>query len=119
MLDNEHQETQDLLRKSTRPVAPAGLEERILLDIAAIADERAKKRTALANLLRFTAISLVLVAIGQSFLPGGVTKTVVETAKQITENPGGKIAWVWKNTYFIVPLLALGILSKIVRSKAG
>ena len=119
MMDKEHEATRDLLLKSTTAATPAGLEDRVLLSLAAEVDRRVKKRAALSGLLKYTAIGLLVIAIAQSLLPGGTAKTLAQSAEQLTENPGGKIVWLLKNTYFVVPLLALYIFSKIYRLKAG
>lgn len=118
MLDNEHEGTRSLLRKSTTTPAPAGLEDRVMLSIAAEVDKRAKSRAALSGLLKCVAIGLVVIAIAQSFLPGGSAKTIVAEASKITEQPGVKVMWFLQNTYFLIPLLGVWLFTKIYRLKA-
>ena len=119
MLDKEQEGTRNLLRKSTIAGAPAGLEDRVLLKIAEIADEKAKMRANSAGLLKFIAIGLVLIAIGQSFFPGGSAKAVIATADQIVEHPGEKLGWLMENAYLLIPLFAVFVFSKLYRLKAG
>ena len=119
MINNEHEGTRNLLRKSL-PVtgAPAGLEVRVMESVLAIEEKKAKKRAALSGLLRFTSIGLVLIAIGQCFFPKNSTRTFVAAAGQATQNPAGKMSWLIHNVYFLIPLLVLFLVSKIVRLKA-
>ena len=118
MLDNEHQGTQGLLRKSSTPVPPAELQDRVMLSVLEIADKRAKKRAAFSGLLRLAAILLLLSAVGKACLPATANNHLVSKAvQQITENPGGKIAWLLENTYLVIPLIVLYVFSLIVRIK--
>jgi hypothetical protein len=118
MMDNEYERTRDLLRRSSIPPAPAGLEDRVLLRLAEAADKQAKKRAAWSGLLRFAAIGLLLIAIGQSFFPGGTARTVVQSVGQLTSNPGEKVSWLLENTFFLFPLVGLYLITKIYKLKA-
>jgi hypothetical protein len=119
MLDNEHDGTRSLLRKSTTPVAPAGLEDRVMLSIGEVADKRAKTRAALSGLLKCVAIGLMAIAVGQAFIPGSTAGTIAAEAGRMTEQPGVKVVWFLKNTYFLIPLLGLWLFNKIYRLKAA
>ena len=116
-MDSEFEKTRDLLRKSIVPSSPAGLEERILLSIAHAADKRAKKKAAFSGFLRFAAIGLLLIAVGQSFLPGGTVKGLVRSVEQVGTKPGEKVSWLLQNTYFLFPLVGLFLITKIYKLK--
>lgn len=119
MLDNENEGTRSLLRKSTTAAAPAGLEDRIMLSIGGIVDKRAKNRAALSGLLKCVAIGLMVIAVGQAFIPGSTARAIVSEAGKMTEQPGVKVVWFLKNTYFLIPLLGLWLFGKIYRLKAA
>jgi hypothetical protein len=119
MSNNEHEGTRNLLRRSTVPHTPVGLEARVLIRIAEELDRKAKKRAVLSGLLQWTSIGLVAIAIGQAFLPGTRPGAVVTAAKQITENPGEKAVWLWQNTYFLIPLVAVYVFGKIYKWRVG
>ncbi|GGB05240.1 hypothetical protein [Puia dinghuensis] len=121
MMDQDHDKTREILRMSGRDAAPHGLELRVMDNIMAIANKRAKRRAALSGLLRFVAISLVVIAAAQSFFPGGSGKavTVVPAVGQMTENLGAKIAGLLEYSYFFIPLIAVYVFRQIARIKAG
>ena len=117
-MDNEFERTRDLLRKSTVPPTPAGLEDRVLLSIAEAVDKKAKKRATFSGFLRFTAIGLLLIAVVQSFFPRGSVKLLVQSLGQLTADPDEKLSWLLGNTYFLFPLLGLYLIAKIYKLKA-
>ncbi|SRR5258708_37615737 len=120
MIDNEHEGTRNLLRRSTTAPTPAGLENQVLLRIVELADKKAKKRAALSRLLRYTSIGLVLIAVVQALMPGVKVKTLVGAASsEVTVSMGEKIVWLLQNTYFLVPLLGFYVLTRLYRLKAG
>jgi RNA polymerase sigma factor (sigma-70 family) len=84
-----------------------------MYSILTTADKRAKRRMILSALLRFFALALLLIALAQTFLPAGSGKNFVAAAERLTENPGQKISWLWDNVYFIFPLIALFVFSRI------
>jgi hypothetical protein len=119
MSNNEHEGTRNILRRSTVAPTPAGLEARVLIRIAEEMDKKAKKRAALFGLLKWTSIGLVAIAIGQALLPGTRAGAVVTAAKQISENPAENMSWLWQNSYFLIPLVAVYVFGKIYKMRAG
>lgn len=58
-------------------------------------------------------------AVGQAFIPGSTARAIVSEAGKMTEQPGVKVVWFLKNTYFLIPLLGLWLFGKIYRLKAA
>lgn len=118
-MEKEYDGTREMLRKSASAGAPAELEGRIMQTILAIADKRAKRRVALSALLRFAAIVVLSILLAQICLPAGTVTRLITAVGKTAENSGEKLSWLLGNSYFLLPLVALFVFSKIYRIKVG
>lgn len=118
-MEKEHEKTREMLLSSGSTDAPAELEGRIMQTILAIADKRAKRRVALSALLRFAAIVVLSILLAQICLPAGTVTRLITAVGKTAEDSGEKLSWLLENIYFLLPLVALFVFSKIYRIKAG
>jgi hypothetical protein len=109
--ENEYEDLRELLRKASVRTPPAGLDQRIMREVAVLDGKRRGQRRALVSWLRFVAVGSVVILLA-SFLGSELSldlsgKLTAGNIAEVAERSGDAGRWMADHSYYLLPLALL------------